>query len=275
MKIDDRLHSHRKTRKVVRSHEDKGRDIAPMGLWVTAGSWAGQNGTDGWVPKHELDRWDDEWETLAHRLVKAEYWWPEEREGEAGFGFVDWQDYNPASGSAAAGAFGNHKRWHADKGVVKPGCPHCPAIPDDLDLPDPESGGDIGGESGGDIASESRIIALPDPTRPEPDPKKDSCASADAEREFDEWYRIYPRKRARGQALKAYKAARKKTDHATLVGAVQAQATYLTKGGPEFAPYPATWLNGERWGDDLDTEVEDDPWAHLKTPEQIQAERGF
>ena len=85
--------------------------------------------------------------------------------------------------------------------------------------------------------------------------EEDSCASADAERDFDDWYQRYPRKRGRGQALKAYRAARKKTDHATLVEAIDAQAAHLTKDGIEYVPYPATWLNGERWADTPDTNV--------------------
>ena len=87
-------------------------------------------------------------------------------------------------------------------------------------------------------------------TDTETDTDKDSCASADAEREFAEWYESYPRKRGRGQALKAYRAARKKTDHETLMAAVGAQRGRLMAKGADFCPHPATWLNGERWADE-------------------------
>ncbi len=59
---------------------------------------------------------------------------------------------------------------------------------------------------------------------------RDSCSSADAESvtdPFDDWWSAYPRKKGKGQA--------------PLLGA---------KG--EFCPYPATWLNGERWADEPD-----------------------
>jgi len=86
-----------------------------------------------------------------------------------------------------------------------------------------------------------------------------SCASADAEREpdpiaedFEEWYAAYPRKRGRGQALKAYKAARKKVGADVLLARLRQQLQALTARGPEFVPYPATWLNGERWDDEPD-----------------------
>jgi hypothetical protein len=186
MKVDDQLHAHRKMRAVTRTHPSKRRDIAPMGLWVAAGSWSAQNATDGWVPEDELDRWDEDWKTLVARLIKAGWWWPVERDGEAGYGFNDWLDYNPESEAASrSGSFGNHVRWHANKGVVNPECEHCPKEPDSDPFDHPESGGDIGGRSGGESGSESRTVALPGPTRPLPDPIPTPVVSAIAERRDD------------------------------------------------------------------------------------------
>jgi hypothetical protein len=186
MKVDDGLHAHRKTRAVTKTHPTKARDAGPMGVWVLAGSWAAQNGTDGWVPEDELDRWDDDWRALVSRLVKAGYWWPAERNGERGYGFNDWLDYNPESEAASrSGIFGNHVRWHANKGVVDPECDHCPKEPDMGGDDTPESGGDIGGRSGGESRSASGGIALPGPTRPQPDPDPDPVVSAIAERRDD------------------------------------------------------------------------------------------
>ena len=93
--------------------------------------------------------------------------------------------------------------------------------------------------------------------------KGNTCAPADAGREitptpsqidveFDEWYASYPRKRGKGQALKAYRAARKKADAPTLLAAIRRQTPVLIARGAEFVPYPATWLNGERWDDEPD-----------------------
>lgn len=67
--------------------------------------------------------------------------------------------------------------------------------------------------------------------------------------DFDDWWQHYPRKVGKGQARKAYRAARKKVDHDTLVAAIKAQAMPLMAKGPEFCPHPSTWLNGERWAD--------------------------
>ena len=191
MRVDDGMHAHRKTRAIIKSHADKSRDAAPLGLWVLAGSWACKHQTDGWVPEDELDRWDDDWRTLVRRLVSSGYWWPHERDGEPGYGFNDWHDYNdPADAASKAGTYGNHVRWHVNEGKVEPECQHCPKEPVEPE----DHRGDIGGRSGGDIAPDSGgesqlpsgAIALPEPEpHPEPDPKPNYVASAPAERRAD------------------------------------------------------------------------------------------
>lgn len=234
-KVDDGLHDHRKTRKVRRSHPEKRRDVSPFGLWVLAGSWAGANGTNGFVPAEVLEEWDDEAPALAQRLVAAGLWWSTVVDGEPGYGFHDWDERNPAN-EVDSGRFGNHLRWHVKRDIVNPDCMFClesiaPTRPDDR----PESG------------TTSPPESSPVPSRPDP-----TSASSELERDFDAWYLAYPRKRGKGQALKAYKAARKKVDADTLLRAITQQRAALTAKGDEFVPYPATWLNGERWDDQPD-----------------------
>ena len=112
--------------------------------------------------------------------------------------------------------------------------------------------------------------------------EKDTCSpgAADAtpsEREsinddFSAWWQHYPRKVGKGHAMKAYRAARRKTDHATLVAAVDAQAERLMAKGSEFCPHPATWLNGERWADETTTsppidDAPDESWISKPAPD--------
>lgn len=275
MKVDDGLHAHRKTRAVTASHPEKRRDAAAMGLWVLAGSWSARNNRDGWVPAEELDRFDDAWEDLAKRLVHAGYWWPEDRDGESGYGFNDWQEWNNPDGASVSGTFGNHVRWHVQKGVVKPGCEHCPTEPDDpMDEPDdrpdsppirPDDRPDIAPESGGDIAPTSGanrlgIIApnrlpVPDPTRTRPVPEDISRASALTETErFDEFWDTYDKKVDRKKAEVAYRNALKKPGVTAdlLVAAAAAYITWQTSEGkhPQFTKHPTTWLHGENWRDE-------------------------
>lgn len=287
LKIDDRMHSHRKTRALLRAGGDKRRDAAPMGLWLLAGAWAAQNNGSGWVPSEELDRFDDGWEDLAERLVAAGYWWPEEREDEPGFGFVNWEKYNPTpQSSAASGAFGNHKRWHEARKIVSEDCEFCPKEPDFAPDIAPEDDG-----ASPSIAPRIAPISPPDreanresshtpgpnPTRPDPIPLLSESDDSDefddtgstpkpnTEAEFDQWYAGYPRKEGKGQARKAYKAARKKADQQTLIaGVARLVAQRLER---QFTPLPATWLNGERWLDEVATPTEpaaDDEWGPRK-----------
>lgn len=125
-KVDDKLHVHRKTRRALTSDPTKKLDAAAMGLWVLAGSWCSQNSDNtGWIPEHELDRWDDNWQPLAGRLVDAKFWKPETVQGEPGYAFHNYRDYLPPNVASAKGKEGNHKRWHVDKGIVSEDCELC------------------------------------------------------------------------------------------------------------------------------------------------------
>ena len=72
--------------------------------------------------------------------------------------------------------------------------------------------------------------------------------------EFEAFWKLYPRKKAKPQALKAYVSARKKTDHATIVAGLSAQISWGVFAEPKFSPHPATWLNAGRWSDERDAE---------------------
>lgn len=74
---------------------------------------------------------------------------------------------------------------------------------------------------------------------------------ASAEANFVEWYLAYPKHVGRGQAEKAYRHALKKADPPVLLEAAQKFAAASVGKEPRFIPHPATWLNGERWLDDL------------------------
>jgi hypothetical protein len=68
-KVDDNLHSHSKTRKVL------AEEPAALALWTVAGSWSSDNLTDGLIPDHQLpwlmpSRTDE----LARMLVTAGLW---------------------------------------------------------------------------------------------------------------------------------------------------------------------------------------------------------
>ncbi len=63
-------------------------------------------------------------------------------------------------------------------------------------------------------------------------------------------YAAYPRKIARGAALKAIERALRDTDFETLMEAVRVFANSSAGRAGKFCPYPSTWFNRRQWEDD-------------------------
>jgi hypothetical protein len=74
---------------------------------------------------------------------------------------------------------------------------------------------------------------------------------SEIEREFEELWRHYPRKVARGEALRAFKHARKKIDRSTIMAGVLRYAAERHSQDPKFTKHFATWLKAECWEDEL------------------------
>ena len=70
-----------------------------------------------------------------------------------------------------------------------------------------------------------------------------------AEALFDQFWGTYPRKTDKGNARKAWAKAVKKKPAGEIIAAAAAYAA--TKPEPKFTAHPTTWLNGERWDDEL------------------------
>ena len=75
------------------------------------------------------------------------------------------------------------------------------------------------------------------------------------DKDFAIFWEAYPRKKDKQNAQKAFEKALSVADLDTMLTAIEAQKQTAdwTKDGGKFVPYPATWLNGHRWEDDLDT----------------------
>lgn len=75
---------------------------------------------------------------------------------------------------------------------------------------------------------------------------------------FDAFYAAYPRKQKRVDAERAWKAlAPDETLRQRIADAIEAQkrSPDWTKDAGKFIPYPASWLNGRRWEDEISAEV--------------------
>lgn len=74
---------------------------------------------------------------------------------------------------------------------------------------------------------------------------------------FDDFWSLWPRRLAKKDALKAWLRVRP-VDHQKILRAVEAakQTEQWQKDDGQFIPYPASWLNGERWDDELGVAME-------------------
>ena len=68
---------------------------------------------------------------------------------------------------------------------------------------------------------------------------------------FDQFWGAYPRRVGKGQARRAYAAALKKASHETIMSGLERYKRYAATLDPKFVCHPSTWLNGERWEDEL------------------------
>lgn len=104
-RVDDSFYRHRKVRKL-------GRDKAgAVGLWLLCGAWCAENLTDGFVPAEQVELWDGPRRKYARRLVEVGFWHEAEQDGETGYQFHDWADYQPTRASVEA----DREAWRAKK----------------------------------------------------------------------------------------------------------------------------------------------------------------
>ena len=105
-----------------------------------------------------------------------------------------------------------------------------------------------------DEASESNNEAIKDKGDRIKDKGNKEKDKTEKENDFALFWEEYPKKKGRGAAEKAFEKALKKTDINTLLDAVKIQrnSDQWTRDNGQWIPYPATWLNQERWNDEPD-----------------------
>ena len=115
--------------------------------------------------------------------------------------------------------------------------------------PDTEKAGHIAGQSAG----QKRDTSGTNKNKDNKDNKiRDTKVSLDHPEIFDRFWSLYPRKVGKGQAQAAWKAAAKKVDPQLIIEGLQIHMPDLTDKPPQFIPHASTWLNGERWADELE-----------------------
>lgn len=112
-KTDDTWHSHPKPRRA---------GLAAVGLWAMCGSWSMAYKTDGFVPEwvaHEYPQG----KRLASTLISVGLWDKDSRDGEAGYQFHDWLDYQQSSDEIERDREHNRKRQREFRRRLRDGKP--------------------------------------------------------------------------------------------------------------------------------------------------------
>jgi hypothetical protein len=68
---------------------------------------------------------------------------------------------------------------------------------------------------------------------------------------FEEFWRNYPRRIGKGAARKSYEKAIKVATFSEIMRGLLSQIAYYASKDAQFIPHPSTWLNQERWSDEV------------------------
>lgn len=236
-KVDDKLHSNNKTRKVLAD------DPAALALWVVAGSWSSDLLTDGFVPDHQLP-----WlipvgaDELARKLVTARFW----RRVRGGYQFHEWtSDSDGTKRNPTREEVEDERRKKAEAG---------------------RKGGLASGKTRSRRQARASASASPTataraspvvepPTRPDPTVESSSNSLPQPDG-FEEFWRTYPPRRhsSKADARKAYtKALKEGADLEDILAGTRAYANDRNGKDQQFTAHASTWLNGKRWEVQLET----------------------
>lgn len=225
-KVDDHLHSHKKSMRA---------GTEAMGLWVLAGSWSAAEESDGWVPDYVLGRLvGPNGDELAEQLVRAGMWEADVHDGEDGYRFHAWEEYQPTAEQLEAKRAATRERVRAVRAR--------------------------GAEQRTNTAGSTRVPTqpvapdvTPTPTRPDPTRKTTGGKPPASDPEhFGAFWQQYPRKEGRKAAVKAWEKAARDTDPATILAGLENATQVWSATGTErrFIPHPTTWLNRGSWADE-------------------------
>jgi hypothetical protein len=260
-KVDDHFHSHPKIL-------DLGLDA--VGLWTLAGSWSGEQLTDGFIPSSLIARLGGSPET-AQALVDAGLW----EIAEGGYLFHDWDAHNQTK----AQVIESRELWRSKKekqrgyrtsskkdGVSSLDAPFSFNSVDSIEGIDEMSLGDTLGDSLGESPGESLGESRESPgtrnkeqgtrnrnkeqgTRTKELGTRKTEVEKRYSEDFEDFWSVYPRRVAKIAAYAAWRKALLLTDAGTVIAGARAYADDPNRQ-EDFTAHPASWLNAGRWEDD-------------------------
>lgn len=103
----------------------------------------------------------------------------------------------------------------------------------------------------------SQELAIATPKAPVKAKKAKGNSEGDCEKEFAQFYEIFPRHVGRKPAFEAWKKVLKagKKTAAELIEAAEAYAKHRAGKPKQYTLHPSTWLNQERWTDECEEET--------------------
>ncbi|MCI2959529.1 hypothetical protein MN032_17730 [Agromyces atrinae] len=235
-KVDDGFHGHPKVVEL---------DLAAVGLWTLAGSWCMKYLTDGRITAKTVARLGGS-DVLIAQLVDANLWCSTPGDEQYDYLFNDWSSYQPlkeAVEAERAAAQERMKRVRAARtGSVRANADRTEGARS------PERSGEPRENFDGTSGEVRSAPSHPIPTRPEESIRTPSVH--DYSTEFELWWAEYPRKQAKPDAFKAFKAARKTVELEVLIAGVRAYKLLTIGQEKGYLKLPAGWLRDRRWEDE-------------------------
>lgn len=229
MKVDDNLHAHRKPRKA---------GVPAMGLWVMAGSWSSDMLSDGFVPDYIAQSIDPDSEVHAESLVRAGLWEAAEQDGDEGWRFVGWHEYQPMKSDVQS----KREQWRDKKARQRR---NSEGQFEESSQSPPDVPGGHNADSPGDSLGESRGSHTV-PSRPVPSRNSSRNRRVYTD-DFEAFWQAYPLRKEKGKAFDIWEKLDVPTER--LVQAATAYANDPNRD-PKYTKHPKTWLNQECWEDE-------------------------
>lgn len=233
-KVDDKLHGHKKA---LRAGE-------ALALWVVAGSWSADHLTDGFIPDYVAARLMPGGHAMAEKLVDAGLWFPDELDGDDGWRFHDWDEFQPTADEVEAKREAARERMRRVRSNRQ------------------SRSGDVRANTPGtDSEQEAKFSERSPSPEPVPDPTRTSTPTVAASGDdhppddgFEDFWGAYPRGPAGkpggdGPKKRAAQRWRRMTvaQRTAALDAVGHYAAHVQADGGPRACHASTWLNDERW----------------------------
>ncbi len=103
---------------------------------------------------------------------------------------------------------------------------------------------------------------------------KENIASPTMRERFERFYSIYPKKKSKAVAEKAFcKIAPDEQLLASMLLGIERAKNSAQWANPQMIPYPASWLNAQGWLDDIQTDYQPDERAVIQTFNRVLGEQ--